>query len=270
MDERRPSSSPLRPLRVGELAERAGLTVRTLHHYDQIGLLTPAARSASGYRLYNADDVERLTRILLLKHLGLPLDEIRALLDGGRDDGGDRSLSLGRTLALQVERLRETIACQTRLLHRLETLSTRIDSAAEGDGSGAPAARRPSLDDLTETLELLTAIEPHFTPEQLATLARRREVVGEEAIREAEAEWPELIAAVRAAMERGDDPASAPVQRLAARWRELVEQFTGGDPGLTASVRSVYHNEPAVAHKTGLDPEILDYVARANAAARED
>lgn len=255
-------------LRVGELAERTGLTVRTLHHYDQIGLLTPAARSRSGYRLYDAEAVERLTKILLLKHLGLSLDEIRDLLEG---DG----LPLGRTLALQIERLRQTIAHQTRLLHRLESLAARLDppptapSGQPGDLASSPGSSGPSVDDLTETLELLTAVERHFTAEQLDTLAHRRKILGEETLREAETDWPELIAAVRAAMERGDDPASAPVQHLAARWRSLVEQFTGGDPSMAESVRSVYRHEPAIARKSGLDPKVLEYIARANAAARQ-
>jgi len=255
-------------LRVGELAERTGLTVRTLHHYDQIGLLTPAARSPSGYRLYDAADVERLTRILLLKHLGLSLEEIGSMLDGDEEDG----LPLGRTLALQIERLRETIARQARLLRRLEGLAARLDSGASaGSDAGVEEEhrRRLTVDDLTETLELLTAVESHFSAAQLDTLAHRRQALGDEVIQGAEAEWPELIAAVRAAMDRGDDPAGASVQRLAERWRVLVQQFTGGDPALADSVRSVYRHEPAVARTTGLDKEIFAYIARANAAARQ-
>lgn len=59
------------PLKVGELARRCGLTVRTLHHYDQIGLLRPSARSDSGYRLYDRTDIARLHRIQVLRKLGL-------------------------------------------------------------------------------------------------------------------------------------------------------------------------------------------------------
>jgi len=242
-------------LKVGELAKRTGLTVRTLHHYDELGLLTPSRRSATpsgpGYRLYAAADIDRLTRILLLKGLGLSLDEIGKLLDG---DG----LPLGRALALQIERLREEIGRQSRLLRRLEALAVRVESA-----SGA------SVDDLTETMEMMTMYEKHFTPEQLETLERRRETLGEEQILAAEKEWPELIAKVRAAMERGTDPASPDVQALAARWSELVEMFTGGDPAMAASVRRVYQNEPFARQRTGLDPEIMEYVARANSAGRQ-
>lgn len=68
-------------LKVGELAKRCGLTVRTLHHYDQIGLLRPSARSGSGYRLYGRSDIARLHQIQVLRKLGLSLAEIGGWLD---------------------------------------------------------------------------------------------------------------------------------------------------------------------------------------------
>lgn len=66
--------------KVGALAQRTGLSVRALHHYDQIGLLTPSQRSTSGHRLYSAADAERLYRIRVLRRLGFPLDHIADLL----------------------------------------------------------------------------------------------------------------------------------------------------------------------------------------------
>lgn len=67
--------------RVGELAEAAGMTVRTLHHYEQIGLLVPATRTSGDHRLYGEADVERLYRIRALRGLGMSLEDIRAALD---------------------------------------------------------------------------------------------------------------------------------------------------------------------------------------------
>jgi MerR family transcriptional regulator, thiopeptide resistance regulator len=76
-------------LTVGALASRSGLTVRTLHHYDEIGLLSPSGRSRSGYRLYSNEDVRRLERIVLLRGLGMPLESIASAMHGG---GGSISL----------------------------------------------------------------------------------------------------------------------------------------------------------------------------------
>src|SRR6185437_16217287 len=72
-------------IQVGELAAAVGLTVRTLHHYDAIGLLAPAQRSQSGRRLYSPQDVRRLYRIVALRRLGLGLTEIGTLLDASPD-----------------------------------------------------------------------------------------------------------------------------------------------------------------------------------------
>src|SRR6266700_4744401 len=69
-----------RTWKVGALAKATGLTVRTLHHYDEIGLLHPSTRLAGGHRLYDADDVARLYRIIRLRQLGLPLSQVADVL----------------------------------------------------------------------------------------------------------------------------------------------------------------------------------------------
>src|SRR5207253_3491412 len=68
-------------LKVGELARRTGLTIRTLHHYDEIGLLKPSLHTESGHRLYTADDVARLQQIVSLRQLGFALEEVKGCLD---------------------------------------------------------------------------------------------------------------------------------------------------------------------------------------------
>lgn len=67
---------------VGEVADLAGVTVRTLHHYDEIGLLSPGDRTAGGYRRYDEADLERLERVLFYRELGFPLEEIATILAG--------------------------------------------------------------------------------------------------------------------------------------------------------------------------------------------
>ena len=87
-------------MRVGQLAKRTGLTVRTLHHYDEIGLLSPAQRTASGYRLYGASDVARLNRIVALRQLGMSLDEIGRCLS-------EPAYALPRVLRMRAGRMRQ-------------------------------------------------------------------------------------------------------------------------------------------------------------------
>jgi len=237
-------------LRVGQLAKRTGLTVRTLHHYDELGIVSPRRRSAAGYRLYGEDDVARLLQVVLLRRLGLSLAEVRASLDDPRH-------ALPTALRAQASRLRAQIAHEQRLLARLDSLAGRLEQSTDGAGN-----------DVLETLEMLTMFEKYMTEEQLATLAERKEQLGAAHIAEVEAEWPRLIAAVRSAMESGVDPASPEVQPLVRRWQELVREFTGGDPQIAGAVRKMYAGEPAVRQRTGLDEGIMEYVARAIAAAK--
>ena len=77
------STRATRSYTVGQVAELAGVTIRTLHHYEHIGLLAPAGRSAAGYRLYSPADIDRLSRVLYYRELGFPLDDIATMLDDG-------------------------------------------------------------------------------------------------------------------------------------------------------------------------------------------
>ena len=90
---------------VGEVASLAGVTVRTLHHYDRIGLLVPSGRSDSGYRLYSYGDLERLREIRLLRELGFSLEAIGRLLDVA---AYDKRSALNAQRDLLVERLERT------------------------------------------------------------------------------------------------------------------------------------------------------------------
>ena len=85
--------------------------------------------------------------------------------------------------------------------------------------------------------------ERYYTDEQLAELAGRADRLGPEGMERARRDWAELIDAMRVEMERGTDPADPRVQELAARWRALVEQFTGGDPGIRENLRRLYADQ---------------------------
>lgn len=101
---------------VGETASATGVTVRTLHHYDRIGLVTPAARSTAGYRLYSPADVDRLQQVVAYRRLGLGLEDIAAAL-------ADEDPAPGRRRALERQRelVEEKITELTRLLAALDT-----------------------------------------------------------------------------------------------------------------------------------------------------
>lgn len=238
-------TSQPRRLKVGELAAATGVTVRALHHYDELGLLRPSGRTASRHRIYLQKDVERLQRIVSLRQLGLSLEQVAAILDDAR---GEPLAVLEAHIAMLDERIAE----HQRLRRRLVAVADQVRASED-----------VSTAELLTTIQEMTMFEKHFTREQLDQLAARRQAVGETCIREVEQEWPRLIAAVREHMQRGTAPTDPAVQGLTRRWQALVEEFTGGDAGIADGVRSVYENEPAARQRTGLDPEIMAYVAEA-------
>jgi DNA-binding transcriptional MerR regulator len=107
---------------IGAVARLAGISIRTLHHYDDIGLLTPGGRSDSGYRLYRNRDLERLQQILLLRELGMGLDEIARVLD---DPAYDRLEAL-RAQRTRLERSRK------RMTRLIAAVDAAISAAEEG------------------------------------------------------------------------------------------------------------------------------------------
>jgi MerR family transcriptional regulator, thiopeptide resistance regulator len=236
------------PLRVGEVAKRTGLSVRALHHYEEIGLFTPSQRSDSRYRLYDESDLLRLMQIKALRQLGFSLQEIRDLL------ATSDHLPL-RTIEERIAAIDRQIESQRRVRVHLE----RIAAALRG-------GRSPSAAELIEAIEAMTMFEKYFTEEQQKELQQRGETVGEARIREVENEWPKLIAAVRDAVASGKAPDHPEVQQLAARWRALVQEFSGGNRGIEKSVATMYRNEPDVQQRMGLDAEIFDYIGKAMAA----
>jgi DNA-binding transcriptional MerR regulator len=95
---------------VGRVAELAGVSVRTLHHYDEIGLLSPGGRTPVGYRRYSEEDLERLQQILFYRELGFALEEIATILDDPQADAAAHLRRQHRLLSKRIERLQAMVA----------------------------------------------------------------------------------------------------------------------------------------------------------------
>lgn len=232
--------------KVGDLARATGLTVRALHHYDAVGLLAPSRRTGAGYRVYSEGDVERLQRIVSLRSLGLSLEEVRECLDGQR-------YTLERVVELHRERLREQIRAQQAAYGRLEALAARLRAAEE-----------VSVEDLIQTIEAITMFEKYYTKEQLEELEARRQQVGEERIQQVQQEWAVLMAEVREEVAKGTDPRGERGRELAARWQSLIDEFTGGNPGIEGSLRRMYEAEPGMRERAGGDPAMYEFISKAS------
>src|SRR4051794_28705144 len=117
-------------MNVGEVAALAGVTVRTLHHYDRIGLLSPSGRTAAGYRRYAPADLDRLHQVLLYRELGFPLEEVATLLD---DPSADPGAHLRRQHQLLLDRL-----------ERASAMVAAVEKEMEARAMGIALTRRRS------------------------------------------------------------------------------------------------------------------------------
>jgi DNA-binding transcriptional MerR regulator len=142
--------------RVGELAQATGLSVRTLHHYDEIGLLCPSGRTGSGHRQYDAADVRRLHRVLALRGFGLSLAEVGQVLDGTVSD------------------VRELVRRQLEVVDEQVVAATKVQQKLRGVLSGLEQTEEPSAQTLIELIEVMTAMTRALTRQEFDDLAETR------------------------------------------------------------------------------------------------
>lgn len=233
-------------LKIGELAKRIGVTVRTLHHYDAIGLVKPSARSEAGYRLYDRSDVARLHRIQALRGLGLSLAETGIMLDG---DGAD----LRAVIRQQISGIEQQLTRAAALRDRL----TALDAQLAGDNE-------PDLDEWLATLGMMATRSKYFTDEDIAALHRRMDR------RTFNARWAPMVTEVRALMDRGVPPQCAEAKEVSERWLQLAEQSMGDDPRFFVKLSAMHRTELGVQAETGVDGAMLDYISAAGYAIRCD
>ena len=231
-------------VQVGQLAKRAGITVRTLHHYEQTGLLLPSARSAAGYRLYTLADVQRLHRIQVLAKAGLELAEIREVLD--RD-----THTMAELLNVQITQLDKQLRTIHTLRERLVDLRSELAVGGE-----------PNLESWLQTLELMNMYDRWFSKEELQQLPFA--VQGDELA----GIWAGLVAEAQALMAANVGVADARAIDLATRWMTQLEQDTAGNPEFLTRLNQMHSVEPQMREKTGINADILDFITRAFAESK--
>lgn len=198
--------------KTSEIARRAGVSVRTLRYYDQIGLLRPS-RGPRGTRLYGHDHLIRLQQIRLLQFVGLSLEQIGRLLEEPR--------SLRESLHLQVRVLTERRAQIDRILRILSE----------------------DPDDLAQVIERIERemnmdwMQQFYDSESWQKLAERAKTYSPEDQQRDQQRWVDLFQQARLRLQ--DDLRKPEVQELARRFKQLVDEFTMGDPKIVAGLRAM-------------------------------
>lgn len=223
--------------RIGELAAATGMTVRTLHHYEQAGLLPAAGRTSGDHRLYDEAGVERLYRIRAFRALGMSLEEIRkALADG---------TALAEILHSHLAHIESEVEHMTHLRDRLRRLLS-------------PEARIRG-GDLLSTLDAMSRVERHVHARQTTHATRNAE---------AEAQWREIGDMLRACMDAGEAPSSERAREIALQVRARIEAFAGGDSKILQALARLRAVDPP-RDLAGWTPELMRYLDRALAGVDE-
>lgn len=235
-------------LAVGRAADLLGVTIRTLHHWDGIGLARPSARSAAGYRLYDAGDLERLRRIVLYRELGLGLDRIRRLLDAPGD-----------ALAALRDQRAQVTAKLTRLSRLADGLDGMIDAHERGVRLSASQQAGLFGDGWDPRWQTEAASRYAGTAEWLAFAERSAE--------RSPQEW-EAVAAETSAFERtladamgeGVAPGSPAADALADRHREVFSAFFPLSAEMQVCLVRRFATDPGfAAHYDRLRPGLADW-----------
>jgi DNA-binding transcriptional MerR regulator len=238
-------------LTVGQVADELGVTVRTLHHYDEIGLLSPSERSRAGYRLYTEADLERLQAVVVYRRLGFALDEIGALLDA---TGADREDHLRRQRTAVMTRLGE-----------MQDLVEAIDRALEKEMSGIKLSKDEQRElfgegyseDLAEEAEQRWGDTDAWKQSQQRTSRYTKQDWVE-----VKAEMDAVGAAFVEANRAGEPPTSERAMDAAEAHRQHIERrFYDISPEFHPNLGDMYVSDPRFTRTYGdQEPGLAEYV----------
>src|SRR5215471_18839285 len=247
------SSTDKKLFQAREFARLSGVTVRTLHHYDRLGLLKPSRYTRTGFRLYSEDDFARLEQIVALKFIGFSLNEIKNILKRGPRD-------LATTLQQQRQAIEEK-------RNRLELAIKAI----EGAEHVVATSRAPGWEMFAKIIEVINMqsnmdwTKKYYSEEAQHEIQKRAATIPREVIEQAQHDWATLISEVQAAVSAGEDPGSEKSQALAVRWAELIKGFTGGNAEIQKGLNRMYsdrENWPASMPKP-FSNEVQKFIAKA-------
>ena len=217
--------------RTKQFAGLSKVTVRTLHHYDRIGLLKPKHFDRNGFRLYGEAEFARLQQIMTLKFIGFSLNQIKEILKG-------KEFDLAETLALQ----KNIITTQRNRLNLALEAITRAEKVFTANG----ATDWESFQKIIEVINMNENTEwtkKYYSEEAQEEVEARKNLWSPELQERITRDWNELVKDIETAMSEGVKPLDERAQNLAAHWRGLVSQFTGGDREIQKGLNKMYADE---------------------------
>ena len=223
-------------MKVGEISKTTGISVRTLHYYEEISLLSPSFRTDSGHRIYEYSGVVKLQQIRSLQQLGFSLEEIKESL-------GNPSCDILKILAAHQEQILQKISTMQTLSKRLKKITRSLESETDNI----------STDYFLDTIHFITTLDKYFDEKTADRLRKNHQQTKID-------QWEEWIDEVKHAMTQKIRPKSLKARSLAKKWQKLITDLLGKDQKETQVFLDLLEDESALAHKHGLDDKMLQFL----------
>lgn len=226
-------------LKIGQLSHQVCLSVRTLHHYDEIGLLSPSVRTPAGHRLYNKKDIALLLRIQALKQLGFSLQKISQIIN-------DNSQPLPEVIEQQIAHIEGEITQAIQLKEKLIRLQSSLLKGEEPDTSK-----------WLDTLALMNVYEKYLTANEIEELNSYAAIVKDEL----ENHWPEMVKKLHFMMNQKVSSNDGSAKEFVIQWTEMLERLVGHDPQLLLKVHAM-SNESEIQIQRGITPAMIEFLGQ--------
>lgn len=223
-------------MRSGEIARKTGISIRTLHYYEEVGLLASVQRTRSGHRRYGVKEIARLQQIRSLQQIGLSLADIRDTLAGSEPLG---------VIQYHLKESRKRLDELQELIERLENLCRVM---AEED--------QVTTGELLHTIAVMSLTDRHFgSPKTGELLSRHQEIEA--------SVWSSMVEDLLDEIRRGTPPESTHARALTRRWRGSIKLLMGDDLMTDEDLVAMFRADPQAAHDHGLDEEAVTWLHRA-------
>lgn len=230
-----------RYLKIGELAKLAEITVRTLHYYDEVGLLKPVQVTESGHRLYDLESFSELYRIMAMKDMGFSLDEIKSFIDSKDND-------LLQLIQIQLFRVQEEIAKKQLLLGKLLKLENSVKEN-----------NKLSAEDFKEMVPFInTSADEYFSREQFNKLKINNERFNNKST--IVTEWMNFISDLRECYKKNLPQTHPLTMKCVSYWNKITSQFIGNDEQMGKAITSFHSSQESKQLKYGLTDELYRYL----------
>lgn len=234
-------------MKIGDLALKTQISIRTLHHYDELGLLKPSVRTLAGHRDYSEQDIERLYKIISLKNVGFSLEEIKSIL--------------GISVSDFDHKIEEQLFHTEEEIKNLEKRKWCIESVQYLIGLEC----YQSVDMYIGLINELNIQAQYFTPEERLEIQKINYSLGRDKIRHMHTEMNHLVSELNKLIDTQTSPQDEKAIELCDRWKKLGAESISGNQELKSKIQKMFAEHPELTSYRGINQRLLNFISSINA-----